>query len=310
MCSWFVRWAADGISASCRQVKSILVQWLNEGFSLSKSAIVQACFIGVLITAAATPQSTRRGGFVPGQKRAPEDPAQVARGKMLYGVDCRGCHGADLRGGDLGGPNLLRSQVALSDLHGELIVPIIHGARQKMGMPAIPVDDADAHALAAYVRSVIETIKGQGAPPEAGHPVPSILVGNASEGKAYFATKCAACHSATGDLSGIASRIHDDKRLQDAFLSGETRGDDDDSAHTVAATVTLPSGETVKGSLVHVDEFLVTIKLADGTQRTFRRTGDTPGVEITDPLKVHRDMLAEYTDKDIHDVTAYLATLK
>src|SRR6185437_12096134 len=74
-------------------------------------------------------QPRRRGGFVPGQKRAPEDPAQVARGKLLFGINCRGCHGADLRGGDLGGPNLLRSQVALSDRNGELIVPIIHGSR-------------------------------------------------------------------------------------------------------------------------------------------------------------------------------------
>ena len=135
-------------------------------------------------------------------------------------------------------------------------------------------------------------------------------MGNASEGKAYFATRCVACHSATGDLNGIASRIHDEKRLQDAWLAGETREDDDDGAHTVNATVTLPTGEKVKGDLVHVDEFLVTVKLADGTQKTFRRTGDTPGVEIHDPLKVHRDMLAEYSDKDIHDVTAYLATLK
>src|SRR5581483_5226124 len=63
----------------------------------------------------------RRGGFVPGQKRKAEDPQQVARGKLLFGINCRGCHGADLRGGDLGGPNLLRSQVALSDLDGELI---------------------------------------------------------------------------------------------------------------------------------------------------------------------------------------------
>ena len=119
---------------------------------------------------------------MPGQKRPPGDPAQIARGKTLYGIDCRGCHGADLRGGDLGGPNLLRSQVALSDRNGELIVPIIHGARQNMGMPAIDLNDADANAVAAYVRSVIETIKGQGAPPSAGREVPSILVGNASEG--------------------------------------------------------------------------------------------------------------------------------
>src|SRR5579872_6382582 len=80
----------------------------------------------------------RAGGFVPGQKRPPGDPAQIARGKTLFEINCRGCHGADLRGGDMGGPNLLRSQVALSDQNGELIVPIIEGSRQSMGMPAIP----------------------------------------------------------------------------------------------------------------------------------------------------------------------------
>src|SRR5260370_37813291 len=124
----------------------------------------------------------RRGGFVPGQKRPPGDPAQIARGKTLFAINCRGCHGADLRGGDLGGPNLLRSQVALSDRNGELIVPIIHGSRQKMGMPAIGLNDADANAVADYVRSVIETIQEQGKPPSAGREASSILIGNSSEG--------------------------------------------------------------------------------------------------------------------------------
>src|SRR5215831_19073700 len=87
------------------------------------------------VTAAPTGVHQRSGGFVPGQKRAPEDPAKVARGKTLFEINCRSCHGADLRGGDMGGPNLLRSQVALADQHGELIVPIIQGSRQKMGMP-------------------------------------------------------------------------------------------------------------------------------------------------------------------------------
>ena len=260
-------------------------------------------------------QPRRRGGFVPGQKRAPEDPAQVARGKLLFGINCRGCHGADLRGGDLGGPNLLRSQVALSDRNGELIVPIIHGSRQKMGMPAIDLNDADANAVAAYVRSVIETIQVQGAPPSAGKEAPSILVGNASEGKAYFATKCSSCHSATGDLSKIASRITDPKRLQDAWLAGGTGEEEEQpegaaTGRTVTATVTLASGETLEGKLVRVDEFLITLALADGSQRTFRRTEDAPNVVIHDPLKVHRDLLSQYTDEDIHDVTAYLVTLK
>ena len=35
-----------------------------------------------------------------------------------------------------------------------------------------------------------------------------------------------------------------------------------------------------------------------------------PKVEVRDPLQGHRDLLAVYTDKDMHDVTAYLVTLK
>jgi cytochrome c oxidase cbb3-type subunit 3 len=256
-----------------------------------------------------------RGGFVPGQKRRPGDPAQVARGKTLFAITCRGCHGADLRGGDLGGPNLLRSQVALSDRNGELIVPIIHGSRQNMGMPAIGLNDGDANAVAAYVRSVIETIQGQGAPPSAGREPPSILIGNASEGKAYFATKCSGCHSAINDLSKIASRIPDPKRLQDAWLAGGTREEQEpegaaSTSRTVTATITLSSGETVEGKLVRIDDFLITLALADGSQKTVRRTGDTPNVVIHDPLNAHRDLLSQYSDRDIHDVTAYLVTLK
>ena len=261
-------------------------------------------------------QPLRRGGFVPGQRRPPEDPAQVARGKLLFGINCRGCHGADLRGGDLGGPNLLRSQVALSDIHGELIVPIIHGSRQNMGMPAIGLNDADANAVAAYVRSVIETIQRQGAPPSENQPPPSILVGNAAEGKAYFAAKCSGCHSVTNDLNKIAERIPDPKRLQNARLAGGTREEEeqaDGSAstpRTVTATVTLGSGEVIEGKLVRVDDFMITVALADGSQRTLRRDGDTPKVVIHDPLRAHRDLLPHYTDDDIHDVTAYLVTLK
>jgi cytochrome c oxidase cbb3-type subunit III len=261
-------------------------------------------------------EPTRRGGFVPGQKRPPGDPAQIVRGKTLFSINCRGCHGADLRGGDLGGPNLLRSQVALSDRNGELITPIIHGSRQNMGMPAIGLNDADANAVAAYVRSVIETIQRQGAPPSAGREAPSILIGNASEGKAYFATKCSGCHSATNDLRKIGSRIPDPMRLQDAWLAGGIREEQEEpegtasTARTVTATITLPSGETVEGKLVRIDEFLITLALADRSQKTFRRTGDLPNVVIHDPLKAHRDLLSRYSDKDIHDVTAYLVTLK
>jgi cytochrome c oxidase cbb3-type subunit 3 len=248
------------------------------------------------------------GGFVPGQTRPPIDPAVVARGKTLYGINCQGCHGQDLRGGDMGGPNLLRSQVALSDQSGELIVPIIQGARQSMGMPAIPLNLEDSKTVAAYIRSVVAMIGRQGAPPSEQKPL-DIVVGNAGDGEAYFSMKCKSCHSPEGDLRGIASRVANPKALQNLWVTGGVHNNN--SASPIAtAVVTLPSGESVEGLLVHIDDFLVTVKRSDGSVRTFMRNGSTPKVIVHDPLKAHEDLLPVYTDKDMHNVTAYLVTLK
>jgi cytochrome c oxidase cbb3-type subunit 3 len=271
------------------------------------------CGLLIAILPGAAAQGRRVGGFVPGQERKAGDPAQIARGKSLYGISCTGCHGADLRGGDLGGPNLLRTQVALTDQDGELIVPIIQGSRQSGGMPAIPMSPEDAKAVSAYIRSVVATIGRQGMPPETGVAPPSILVGDAAAGKVYFDSKCVTCHSATGDLQGLAGRISDPKTLQNSWVTGGGRGGRGGGAagpRSVTAVVSLPGGENVEGRLLRIDDFLVTLQLADGTQRSFRRIGDTPKVEVRDPLKAHRDMLSVLTDKDLHDVTAYLVTLK
>jgi cytochrome c oxidase cbb3-type subunit III len=253
----------------------------------------------------------RIGGFVPGQKRPPGDPAQIAHGKALYGINCNGCHGADLRGGDIGGPNLLRSQVALSDEAGELIVPIILGSRQNSGMPAIDLSREDALSVAAYVRSVMATIGVQGFPPAIGVAPPTIVVGDAKAGQAYFATKCGSCHSPTRDLEGIATRIPDPKTLQNRWVAGGGRGGRGAPAFANAtAVINLPSGDKVEGRLIRIDDFLVTVALTDGSARTFRRDGDVPKVEVHDPLKAHKELETEYTDKEMHDVTAYLVTLK
>jgi cytochrome c oxidase cbb3-type subunit 3 len=268
--------------------------------------------------ATATPQSSapapvRRGGFAR-EHHALADPAQIAHGKALYGVNCAGCHGVDLRGGDLGGPNLLRSQVALSDENGELILPIIQGSRRESGMPAIPISQEDAMAVAAYIRSVVETLGSQGRPPSIGMEAPSILVGDAAAGQAYFAQKCASCHSATGDLQGVASRFSDPKALQTVWVAGGRRrflrAASVPARRAVTVSVTLPSGERIEGRLARIDDFLVTVLFEDGSTRTIPREGGVPKVEIHDPMQAHRDLLAVYTDKDVHDVTAYLVTLK
>ncbi len=267
----------------------------------------------LFITMAAAVQAQtppHRGGFVPGQHRDLGDPAQIERGKTLYGINCAICHGSDLRGGDMGGPNLLRSQVALSDQKGELILPIIQGSRQNAGMPAINISPEDGLAVAAYVRSIMETIGVQGTPPSAGRPAPSVLVGDAKEGKAYFDAKCASCHSATGDLQGIATKIPDAKDLQTSWVRGHARGGGGREPGPVTVSIFLPNGEHVEGRLVHVDDFLVSVRLADGAVHSYARHGAEPKVEIHDPMQKHRDLLTQYNDRDIHDVTAFLATLK
>jgi cytochrome c oxidase cbb3-type subunit III len=247
----------------------------------------------------------------PAQQRVPGDPAIIARGNALYGIHCRSCHGADLRGGEQGGPNLLRSETALKDQAGELYLPVIQQGRQNPGlppMPAIPLSVDDVKAVSEYIHSVLATAQRQGGPPPAPPVTLNILVGDASAGKAYFDSRCGSCHSAAGDLKGIATRVASPMQLQNLWVGGP--GGRGANATPVMATVTLPSGQKVEGRLGRVDDFLVILQFEDGTSRSFRREGNVPKVEIRDPRAAHRQLLPTYTDKDIHDVTAYLVTLK
>ena len=318
---------------------------------VAASALAAFTVIGVHVAAQGTPQPTppaggaaptpapqggagrgggrgegRGGGreqaVFPAQQRTPGDPVLIERGKGLYTINCSACHGADLRGGGMGGPNLLRSQVVLMDQRGELILPIVHGERKERGMPALPLQDEDVKAVAEFIHSVLSLSRGQGAPPETDAPPPDSVVGDAAAGQAYFSAKCSSCHSATGDLKGIATANPEGKELQNFWVTGGggggrggggrrgrgAAGASDTKA--VTATVSLPSGEKVEGPIVRMDNFLITIRQADGRQRTIQRDGDRTKVEIKDPLEPHKAMLPALTDKDMRDVTAYLATLK
>lgn len=255
----------------------------------------------------------------PAHQRPPGDPAVIARGKTLYEATCAFCHGKDMRGGENGGPNLLRSDVTLTDRAGEQIAPIVRGARADKGMPPIEMSDADVVAVAEYIHSMLALSPRQGMPPPGEEAVVlNILVGDAAAGAQYFAQKCSACHSATGDMSGIATRLADPKTLQNTWVSGGAAGGGRGrgagpgaaNARAIVATIVLPSGEKAEGRLLRLDDFYVAIAQEDGTVRSFTRRGDVPKVELKDPMDGHRKLLAELTDKNMHDVTAYLATLK
>jgi len=238
--------------------------------------------------------------------RPPGDPAAVERGKALYGVNCQFCHGADTRGGD-SGPSLLRSGIVLDDQHGELIAPVVRAGRQ--GMPKFTLTDDQVSDIAAFVH----TFRAAGYDESRVKP-PSIVVGDAKAGETFFSTKCASCHSAAGDLQGIAGKITDPRLLQQTWLlpgSGGGRGGPPPvQVKPTTVTVTLASGEKIEGKLDRIDDFVVGLTTADGTHRSFNTNGDTPKVEIHDPLQPHKDLLRVYSDSDIHNVTAYLVTLK
>jgi cytochrome c oxidase cbb3-type subunit 3 len=250
-------------------------------------------------------------GF-PAQQRVPGDPTLIARGNNLYGIHCRSCHGVDLRGGEQGGTNLLRSEVTMNDQSGELIQPVVREGQRNPGMPFMPAIDLsndDIRAIAEYIHSILATARGQGSPPP-GPPVTlNVLVGDADAGRAYFEAKCASCHSATGDLRGIGSRIANPMQLQNTWVAGGAGGRGGGNT-PVTATVTLRTGEKVEGRVIRSDAFLIALGMPDGTSRSFRRDGDVPKVEIRNPREGHIKLLPGYTDKDIHDVTAYLVTLK
>ena len=292
--------------------------------------------------APAEPQGGRgqgRGGAgaprgFPAQQRPPGDPALIARGKTQFELVCAACHGRDLRGGDMGGPNLLRSLLVLGDQTGEAIGPVIKTGRpdKTPAMPPLPLPDDDIKAVVEYIHSVVAKSPRQGMPPPSNvEPALNVLVGDAAAGQQYFAAKCASCHSVDGGAStassvqGIATRIADPKALQNFWVSGGNAGGrgggrggrgggaavpSAPSPRAVTVTVTTPSGEKTEGRLVRVDDFYVAVLLEDGTIRSFTRRGAIPKVEIKDPLEPHRALLAVLTDKDLHDVTAYLANLK
>jgi len=241
---------------------------------------------------------------------APGDSAAVDRGQAVLTEQCGFCHGANARGGS-GGPDLTRSALVQEDENGKQLGEFLHAGRPDRGMPKFDLPDAQLADLAAFLHAQIYLASNRRL-----YKILDVLVGDARAGQAFFngAGKCSACHSPTGDLKGVGSK-YDPVALQGRIVYPRRGGVPGSPAYedksAVRATITPSSGAAVTGAIVRLTDFEVTIfDAATGQMRSWLRSGDTPKVVVTDPLQAHMDQLMKWTDADMHNMTAYLASLK
>jgi mono/diheme cytochrome c family protein len=241
---------------------------------------------------------------------APPDPEAAARGGKSFVSTCGFCHGTNATGGAQG-PNLVRSTMVLHDQGtGKEIAQVIHSGRPEKGMPGFAsMPDSEVHDIAQFLLG-----RTQAAANRVEYTIQNIVTGDPHAGEAYFQAHCAACHSPAGDLAHIANKL-DPVALEGKFLYPNNNpygmGPPPDPRALKQVTVTLPSGASYSGVLKHIDDFSVALRDDSGAYRSWVYD-DVPRirVDVHDPLQQHLTLLRQYSDADMHNILAYLETLK
>jgi cytochrome c oxidase cbb3-type subunit 3 len=280
----------------------------------SKKALLVACFPGAIamliipsIVAQngppARPQGQARaqatvGSQGPIPQHAKFTAAQIDSGGVLFLQNCAFCHGKDAGGGE-SGPDLTRSKLVRSDNEGEAIGAVIRNGRPDKGMPKFNLADADVLNLVAFMHSQQDKAMSQTGTRK-GVDESDLKTGDAAAGKRYFEGEggCTKCHSST-TLAGVATRFTG-LQLEEQMLYPKN----------VKSKVTVKThgGQTLSGALEYKDEFVIGMKDSAGVYHSWPVTAITFQVET--PLDAHVTAMSKYTDDDIHNVLAYIQTLK
>jgi len=168
-------------------------------------------------------------------------------------------------------------------------------------MPRFEFSDQQITGLAAFIHAQQRQAALANKGGRKGVDVSDLQTGNSGAGKQYFegAGGCATCHSPTGDLAGIASR-YEGLELEEQMLYPR---------HAKSkVTVTPASGPAITGTLAYLDEFTVGLIDPTGSYRSWR-TGDVQ-YKVDAPVDAHVELFSKYTDADIHNLMAYLQTLR
>jgi mono/diheme cytochrome c family protein len=239
----------------------------------------------------------------------PIDKEAVERGRKVFVPTCGFCHGNDAHGKS--GPDLVRSALVLHDNKGDVLGPMLREGRPDRGMPAFAAITSEQIAdLSTFLHSRATDVSNRFA-----YKIGDLLTGDAQKGAAFFNGDghCANCHSASGDLAHVATKyetvelqrrmLYPAPNLIDIFLGRAVT-----PPKPAKVTVKLASGEQISGTLVHLDEFNVSLHDESGWYRSFSRENAT--VDVQDPRAQHEALLPLYTDEQMHNVLAYLETLK
>jgi len=221
-------------------------------------------------------------------------------GHALFQQNCAFCHGRDAMGGETG-PDLTQSKLVLSDTNGDKISAVVREGRPEKKMPAFNFSSQELLSLVAFIRAREAAAAAQKGN-RRGVDVADLQTGNVEQGKAYFngAGTCSKCHSPTGDLAGVATR-YQGLQLERRMLYPE--------GVKSKVTVTLPSGTSVTGTLAYLDEFTVGLRDSENAYRSW----SIPNVKkytVDAPVEAHADLFPKYTDADIHNLMAFLQTLR
>ncbi len=222
--------------------------------------------------------SGRAGRGVVGQANTPPSPtsgasfdaAQVARGEKTFGEKCASCHRANARGGTGKGIaeiDLLRSPMVLDDLNGREIGEFLKFGRPEKNMPKFDLTTEENSDIAAFLHRQIVAASERGT-----YVRLNVLSGDPKAGEAFFngpVGKCNTCHSAAGDMKGLAAKNNNDASTIQGLIvgggaaewpgrqSGRGRGgaaapadpaaSPTPSKTAITATVTTKSGEKFTG---------------------------------------------------------------
>lgn len=229
---------------------------------------------------------------------AAQDPAMnIIAGKAQFQQTCGFCHGPDARGAS--GPDLIRSSLVSHDVDGNLIGEVVRNGRPEKGMPAFQLPETDVRNIAQFLHAEAHSAASVAREIPSEYPIAKLLVGNADDGKVYFGEHCGICHSPSGDLAHIATRYKPfDLQTRIVFPAGAKP----------SVTVIDKSGKKWEGEQIYADEFLISLRDKDRSVHTWRRTDAQ--ISVRDPLAEHEHLLRQYSDKNIHDLFAYLEALQ